>query len=462
MTDLERYLGKFENQEIWCCDYYATRMNLQTPFLSLCHDAYVGQQVIGELRDYTPEKYYKCVAEVVRENEATPLAHCRTCEKCKRQIFKLKKLNWITINTSWYCNSSCIYCAGHYASKEDGQEVLSVIKKFHEQNLFESDCLFDWGGGEPTLNPIFADTSRWLSDHKYMQRINTNGIIYSDAVEYALKTGYAILRMSLDSGTKKCFEKVKGHSEYSQVWNNIERYRKISSEIYLKYNVFNYNSELSEIDAFLDKCENVDVHNIIIDGEVTSYQPMDNAGPFYYTEKEFNAMHYLQDEALKRGFNVEISDYAFSYRVERDRDGKLILPTKFIDNTDRKIISNEIYVETEPSVNSFINRIKSSNKKIIIRGFGIDGQRILKILNSQGIGIDYIVDINAEKYCAEEKVKGIDEYLSDQDDCLVILASTSYWKEFLREINVSNKTNFEPVYMMGYYFYKYAEAEGML
>ena len=44
--------------------------------------------------------------------------------------------------------------------------------------------------------------------------------------------------------------------------------------------------------------------NIIIDGEVTSYQPNKNAGPFYYTYKEFKAMHYLHDEAERLGFNV--------------------------------------------------------------------------------------------------------------------------------------------------------------
>lgn len=461
MTDIERNLGKYENKKIWVCDFWGTRINLQEPFLSLCHDTYVGQQIIGCLENYSPDKYYSRLAEIVEENNASVDSHCRKCEKCKLQTFNYKKLNWVTINTAWYCNSSCIYCAGHYASEDDGHEVLSVIKKFHEQKLFESECLFDWGGGEPTLNPIFDETSKWLTEHKYVQRINTNGIVYSNAVEDALKKGYAILRLSLDSGTSNCFEKVKGHSAYEQVWNNIARYRKVSSKIYLKYNVFNYNSDLSEIDVFLEKCKEIQIENIIIDGEVTSYQPNKNAGPFYYTYKEFMAMHYLHDEAERLGFNVTISDYAFSYRAEYDEKGNIILPTAFVDNTDREIISNNIYVSTEPSVNALIERLKKTRKKIVIRGFGTDGKRLLKIMELQGIKVDYIVDKNNENNGIIAS-RSIDEYLDDEEECLVLLGSTSCWKEFLKEINKANKHNFEPVYMMGVYYYKYLEEKGLL
>ena len=137
MNDMERYLEQYLNKEIWACDFYVTRINLQDPYLSLCHDCYVGNKRIGVLDNYSPEKYYRSIAEIINENEMNVNSHCRNCEKCKKEIFKYKKLNWITINTSSYCNSSCIYCQGHYASKYDGHEVLSVIKQFHEQNLYD-------------------------------------------------------------------------------------------------------------------------------------------------------------------------------------------------------------------------------------------------------------------------------------------------------------------------------------
>lgn len=461
MDKVRQYLDEIDNREIWCCDFFATRINLQEPFLSLCHDAYVGQCIVGELDGYTPEKYYERMLQLAKQNEDAD-SHCRRCEKCKRQKFILRKLSWVTINTSWFCNSSCIYCAGHYASEYDGREVLSVIKKFHKDKLFEKECLFDWGGGEPTLNPIFETTSMWLTQHGYRQRINTNGIVFSEATAYALMTDLAVLRLSLDSGTEECFRKVKGNEHYDLVWGNIEKYRKINSEIYLKYNVFNYNSELSEIDAFLDNCERVKINHIIIDGEVTSYQPQSNAGPFYYTEKEFIAMHYLEDEAKRRGFNVYISDYAFSYRAEYDMHGRLILPSKYIDNLDYTIVSNGIKVNTEPSVKALIGTLKNTKKKIILRGYGNEGKMLHRILDSAGIGLAYIVDREGD---ALNESKGIptrypQEFLEESDECIVLLAG-KYWKEMLKEINDFNKTNFEVMYMMGYYYQKYIELEGI-
>lgn len=456
MNDMERYLGQYLNKEIWACDFYATRINLQDPYLSLCHDCYVGNKRIGVLDNYSPEKYYRSIAEIINENEMNINSHCRNCEKCKKQIFKYKKLNWITINTSSYCNSSCIYCQGHYASKYDGHEVLSVIKQFHEQNLYDEECLFDWGGGEPTLNPIFDETAQWLSENGYRQRVNTNGIIYSEQVENILKTGLANIRLSLDSGSADCFKKVKGHDGYEQVWENIAKYRQASPKVFLKYNVFNYNSDLSEIDIFLNQCKKVDVHNIIIDSEVKSYQPRRNAGPFYYTKKEFDAMHYLFERANQNGFHVEISDYAFSYRAEYDQNGNLMLPSVFYDNIDRDIISNDIFVTTEPSVSALINSLRNTDKKIIIRGYGKVGRVLYEILCKNKIKISYIVDKSQKGVPGVDELS-IDEYLKENASCKVILASAKYWKDFLKEINEFDKKNFEPVYMPEAYYYKYIE-----
>lgn len=107
------------------------------------------------------------------------------------------------------------------------------------------------GGGEPTLNPYFEEAVDWISLHVYRQRINTNGIIYSYATEKAIAKGKASLRLSIDAGTYECFNRVKGHIKYQEVWDNIEKYRKSSAEVYIKYNICNYNSDLYEIDAFL-------------------------------------------------------------------------------------------------------------------------------------------------------------------------------------------------------------------
>lgn len=450
---VENYLNDLEGEEIWCCDFFATRMNLQEPYLSLCHDAFVGQRKIGYLDGYTPEKYYSALREIASDNES-PDSHCRHCQKCQHQMFHFRKLNWITINTSWYCNSSCIYCMGHFASLEDGKDVLGIIEQFHNDGLFDENCLFDWGGGEPTLNPIFDTTVRWIINHNYAQRINTNGILYSEAVEQALKSNRTSLRLSIDSGTEECFERIKGTKHYSDVWRNIEKYRKYSEKIFIKYNVFNLNCEKKEIDVFLDKCDKTGIKHIIIDSEVKSYQPDLNCGPLYYTREAFDAMHYLYDQAISKNMDVEISDYAFSYRPEYE-NGALKLPSRYYDNIDRTVISNDIYLQTKATVDQLIDVLKNSGKKIIIRGYGAEGKKLVKILRENNLEIAYIVDLNMPETNVDDmRFRTLKAFFGDMDKSNVVLAGHC-WKEMLKEINDNKKVNFDVFYMNGLYYEEY-------
>ena len=82
---------------------------------------------------------------------------------------------------------------------------------------------------------------------------------------------------------------MKGTDNFEKVWNNIKKYCEVSDNVFIKYNVCNYNSDLDEIDSFLINCSKVGVKHIIISAEARSYQPVKNAGPFYYREKEFQA-----------------------------------------------------------------------------------------------------------------------------------------------------------------------------
>ena len=76
------FLEEIENKEIWCCDFFGTRINLQNPHLSLCHDAFVGQREIGDLDGFTPKKYYEELLKIANDNMNKD-AHCRQCQKCK-------------------------------------------------------------------------------------------------------------------------------------------------------------------------------------------------------------------------------------------------------------------------------------------------------------------------------------------------------------------------------------------
>ena len=446
---------KYKDKEVFICDFWGTRLNLNEKTFSLCHEFQVGDIVLGNIQDLTPDAYYEALDRVVCENEKED-APCRLCLKGKKQaIVGDKKINYVTVNTSYYCNSSCIYCTGHFGAKNSGYNPLDYLKPFHDKHLFKKDCYFDWGGGEPTLNPFFEQTVNWLNENGYQQRINTNAILYSEATENALRKNIANVRISIDSGTRDCFEYVKGHIYYDEVWDNIRKYCAISDEVYVKYNVCNYNSDSEQVEMFVQMCKKNGVKNIIIDAEVFSYQPKKNAGPFYYTEKEFNAMHMLQKLAENENLKVHIREYAFSVRAEYDSNGKIKLPTKYFDNIDKDIILNNIKVLTMPNKKELLNFInKNQQLPLIIYGAGIVGQKALEMFEKCDVKVHGFIDKNEDL-----QNNGFNGYavispksFEKMKTASIVLLAGGYWKEMLREINEKNINTATVIWMPNIHF----------
>lgn len=315
----------------------------------------------------------------------------------------------------------------------------------------------DWRGGEPTTGRYFEDCVNWIRNHKYRQRINTNAIIYSKAIAEALESKTGEVRISVDSGTSDGFYRMKGHKLYDMVWENIGRYCALGREVYIKYNVCNYNSDLNEIDAFLTSCREHGVIHIIVDAEVNSYQPVCNAGRFYFTEKELEAARYLYEQARKMGFESEVSPYAFTVREERDIDGKLVIPKTYYDNIDHDVLCNNIYVRTFASVMQMLESIKNSpDREIIVWGAGRYGKLIKNILNMNQIEISCFADADVTKQggILGERVISTEELFGMDKQTIVLLAGT-HWKEMLRKINQANYRKGEIYYMPEEYWDQY-------
>lgn len=288
-----------DNKQIFGCDFFGTRLNLNPTTFSLCHEAQAGDRILGKIEELTPETYENSISELIEANKDEN-APCHNCSKGKTCTFIKRKLVFVTVCPIEICNSRCIYCTGYMGKKE--YNPIPILEAFHQKNMFESDCLFDWGGGEPTLNHWFEETVEWIYQHRYKQRINTNAILFSNTAYNALKDNKASIRISVDSGSATGFEIMKGTGQYDNVWGNIKKYCEAGDEVYIKYNICNYNSDVEEIESFIRQCELAGVKNLIIDAEISAYQPQKNAGPFYFTVKEWEAAHYLKGIAERKGF----------------------------------------------------------------------------------------------------------------------------------------------------------------
>lgn len=447
-------LDYLEGRKIWGCPFYGTRLNLNPYTFSLCHEAQVGDRVLGDIKSLNVESYYQALDKLIQSNWEKD-APCRNCSKGQQYEYHFQKINYITVCTSGYCNSSCIYCHAHFEKENHGYNPIPYIQDFHDKGILEKDCYFDWGGGEPTLNPYFEETVQWLSDNQYQQRINTNAILFSEAAYNALLENKAIIRISIDSGTKQCFEMMKGHAGYDSVWNNVARYCGISNEVYIKYNVCNYNSDRREIEQFIKNCLEYKVRHILIDAEVNSYQPEKNAGPFYFTKKEFDAAHYLEALAKEKGLDVQVSEYAFSVRAEYDGEGNLLLPTQYYDNIDSEIISSGIKVITFPNMNFLIKNLREKKDyPLVIWGGGMVGRKIYDSLNSHKIKVDFFVDKNEElqKTGLNNCRVIIPEIFLEKHEHVTLILAGGYWKEMLQLLNKYKYDTAEVIYMPDIFF----------
>ncbi len=450
MSVIDDFYKKLDGREVWICDFFGTRFNLQEPEVSLCHDFDAGNKNISPIEVFSVDKYYNQLLTIANENENSE-AHCRKCNRCRKQKYAINKLTWVTINTSWKCNSSCIYCTAHFnKNSQPIVDIIDVLDDFYRYNLYSKNCLFDWGGGEPTLNPKFEETSNWIQEKDYFQRINTNAIEYSSIVENLLKKKSTSIRISMDSGTEHCYRCMKGNNEYERVWNNIKGYREVSDNVILKYNVCNYNSDFEEIEYFIKKCRDIQIKKIMIEAEVTSYQPLINAGPFYYTEKEYEAMQYMYKRIVENGMDPLISSYAFSYHNKFGNKKRYSLPKRYINNNDINVISNGIIVDTFPSIDFLIDFLRENGGETSLWGYGVIGKKAYGILNDAGIKIKYIIDNDRRKNISKSNGDDVifpPEILRKESKSKFVLLAGRYWKEMLKYINDNNLKRVVPIYM---------------
>ena len=142
---MKNALERFCRKEVYVCDFFGTRLNLNPLTFSLCHEAQVGDQVMGKIEDLSPEKYYEELEKLAVKNQDKE-APCRKCDKCKIKQYQFEPIRYVTICTSEYCNSSCVYCQSHFGEKGAGYNPIPYLMAFHQENLFSENCYFDWGG----------------------------------------------------------------------------------------------------------------------------------------------------------------------------------------------------------------------------------------------------------------------------------------------------------------------------
>ena len=176
--------------------------------------------------------------------------------------------NYITISNRTYCNCNCIYCEQtHNSSREEmnkfkSYDIIPILEELQQKKLIAPNCKFVLSGGEVAEYP--------QKELQYIfnlsKRINgsllllSSGIRYSEEIADVLRTHNTFMTVSVDSGTKETYKKIKRVDAYEQTWKNLKQYihdakNNPNADVEIKYIVIpGVNDSLYEAKKFIEKC----------------------------------------------------------------------------------------------------------------------------------------------------------------------------------------------------------------
>ncbi|MCR5260851.1 MAG: radical SAM protein [Candidatus Gastranaerophilales bacterium] len=331
-----------------------------------------------------------------RENAKKEIYPCQ-CDGC----FELTEREWddedyishFTAGNIIKCNSRCIYCpTGRIESwhnHEQEVDIRPVVEELERKNLLRYNGSLRFVGGEPTLLKEFDWLVDLFSAHNVPEiYVPTSAIRLSKSLCKALeKIESAAVVVSIDSGCRKTFEKVKGTKFYDLVAQNMHTYlnhsRKKNFVIPKFILLTNYNDTTKEIDKWLLNCVKQGYVEVQFDAEhtVSSSEECENKK---YVKRTLNMLKYTEKQAEKYGIKV-VSFLAFMNRAKR------IFENQIAEHKNSAIypeIGNMPIEEIEQAVQD--NKF-SPNRRIKIEYKRTDRDKYMKLLR---LGFDFDITLN--------------------------------------------------------------------
>jgi hypothetical protein len=154
------------------------------------------------------------------------------------------------------CNCRCIYCnlTKSGGNMRDGKfTAIELLEGFGD--FFPEKTMFYYAPAELTVSPYKKEIYSFLRGQDWeFSVLKTSGILYDAVLAEFMKNGGRI-NVSLDSGTKETYYKVKGIDCFGRVLQNIRHYRGDGAKIELKYILIEgLNDREEDLDGFIDIC----------------------------------------------------------------------------------------------------------------------------------------------------------------------------------------------------------------
>lgn len=197
--------------------------------------------------------------KLINDNQPNPCNGCPYIEKRAWDKNETLTIKHLSLEYHSICNLKCTYCSEEYFGGKNVQYDLPSLLKSWAENLILDGCdSIVWGGGEPTLDPNFKEILNIVLETirpKYL-RFFTNSVKYSSEIQKLLDAKQTYITTSIDAGTKKTYDLIRGFDRFEKVFENLSRYAQISpNHVTIKYIFTSENYLEDELQNFLNKIQ---------------------------------------------------------------------------------------------------------------------------------------------------------------------------------------------------------------
>lgn len=316
------FFGKKKNKEYVSCDMIEHGMDFFTDSINFCcripptDKGYkkILENYHGEVIDF--KKFFavkKKYRNQMKKGEIIP--ECKNCVYLQKKEWDDKDyISFINFNNWTICNEHCVYCHlnDENIPRQTQYNVYPVIKTMAEKGYLKKGGHITIAGGEPCVAPEFNDLLELFTKYDLSPvRILTNASIYSEALEKGIKSGNFNTVISVDSGKKETFIKIKKHDFYDKVWENIKRYASVQpsfDRVKTKYILIpGINDNEEEIYAWVNKSYDSGVSYLAFDIEMMWYDKNKDNIP----EEIYSLTQYLNNITSEKGLKIEYIDRGY-------------------------------------------------------------------------------------------------------------------------------------------------------
>lgn len=233
---------------------------------------------------------------------------------------KTPKANMIIVKHFKQCDCSCVYCCEQYISgrkivlkskKSDYYDLLPIIKELYRQNVIDKKELdVHFQGGNVSVLDEFGDLVNLFIENGVKRiEIATNGIKYLPIIEEISKKTFVDLNISIDSGCRETFRKIKTVDMFDNVVENLKRYVKLPILLRLKYIIVRgYNDNIDEISKYITLMKEIGIKNSELMIDQCDNEFLKN-GEFKIPEYYYELFNYYKEQCIKSNITPTIWEY---------------------------------------------------------------------------------------------------------------------------------------------------------